>query len=239
VIVFDDADIEAACSAAVSAFDSHGASGNGGACVFVHRSLASSLVARLAARAGRLHIGPATGSETNVGPLTDGVQLARMLRFINACVDRGAKLAAGGHRVADPDLVGGFFLAPTVLAGCTDDMLTSDAVAGPLLAVLVFDDECEVLERANAALRGGAAAIFTRDADRAQRIVAAVRAETAWINAFDPPTRPSPRDRMDANIGSMPCHWAALLRLVRVKRIHAETVRRPSRAGVTQARLEL
>lgn len=240
VIVFDDADVEAACSAAVSAFDSNGATGNGGACVFVQRSLASGLVTRLAARAGRLHIGPATGSETDVGPLTDGTQLARMLSFINACVESGAKLAAGGHRVADPDLVGGFFLAPTVLTGCTDDMLTPAAgAAGPLLAVLGFDDECEVIERANAAFRGGAAAIFTRDADRAQRIVAAVRADTAWINSFDPPTRPSSRDRMDANIVSMPCHWATLLRLVRVKRIHAEPVRRPSRAGVTQAHLEL
>ena len=107
------------------------------------------------------------------------------------------------------------------------------------MAVSSFDDECEVLERAKATIRCGAAAIFTRDADRARRIVEAVSAETVWINTFDPPARPSPRDRMDANIASMPGHWAALLRLVRVKRIHAETVRRPSPARVTQAQLKL
>lgn len=239
LIIFDDADIEAACSAAVSAFDSHGATGNGGACVFVQKGVASSLVARLAARAGRLRIGPPTGSATKVGPLTDGVQLAGMLRFINACVDRGAKLAAGGYRAADPDLAGGFFIAPTVLADCTDDMLTPAAGAGPLMAVSSFDDECEVLERANAAIRCGTVGIFTRDADRAHRVIAALRTETAWINTFDPPTRPSSRDRMDANIASLPGHWAALLRLVRVKRIHAEAVRYPSTARVAQAQLEL
>lgn len=229
LIVFDDADVDAACKAAVSALDSHGATGNSGARVFVQRSMVDRLVARLTRQVGRLHIGRPTDRLTDIGPLSTGTQLAGMLEFVTACVEGGARVAAGGHRVSAPELADGFFIAPTVLANCTDDMMTArTACTGPLLAVLPFDSECEVVRRANDGACLGGAAIFTGDSDRAIGVATALRTEAVWINTFDSATRMSNLEQMQTGTSLFPGDLACLLRYVRSTAIHISAVEKES-----------
>jgi betaine-aldehyde dehydrogenase len=222
LIVFDDADVEAVCKAAVSALDSRGETGNSGARVFVQRSMVDRLVARLIRHVGRLHVGRPTVRSTDVGPLITGTHLASMLQFVASCVEGGAHVVAGGQRAAAPELADGFFIAPTVLANCTDDMMTAHATCtGPLLAVLPFDSECEVVRRANGGACLDGAAIFTSDTDRAIGVATALKTEAAWINTFDPSTRKSDQGQVQTDL-------ACVLRYVRSTVIHTGAVEKVS-----------
>jgi betaine-aldehyde dehydrogenase len=229
LIVFNDADIEAASRAAVSTFDSHGFSGNGGARVFVQRSIVEPVLARLSALTSRLRLGRPMDRATDVGPLISSAQLASMLQLVTSCVATGARLVAGGHRVAARDAAGGFFIAPTILADCTDEMtIASQGVHGPLLYVLPFDTECEVVQRVNAAIDFGGTGIFTRDTDRANRVVRALKSDTCWVDPSSAPSIELPWERTDTSISALPGQLADLLRFTRKTVVHTGVFGRSS-----------
>jgi len=221
LIVFSDSDIEAACRAAVSTFDSHGRNGNGGARVFVQRSVAERVLTRVSALTSRLRVGLPMDHATDVGPLICGVQLASMLDLVTSCVATGARLVVGGHRVVVRDAAGGFFLAPTVLADCTDAMTRArQGVSGPLLYVLPFDNESEVVRRVNAGTDLGDTGIFARDTDRANRVVTALASHTCWINLSGASSIEGPWERADVGISALAGQLAGLLRFSRSMVVH-------------------
>jgi betaine-aldehyde dehydrogenase len=98
----------------------------------------------------------------------------------------GARVVVGGYRVTTADLANGFFVAPTVFDECHDDMaIVREEIFGPVMSLLEFDEEDEVVARANATDFGLAAGIFTNDLTRAHRVIAGLQAGTCWINHYN------------------------------------------------------
>jgi betaine-aldehyde dehydrogenase len=109
-----------------------------------------------------------------------------VLAYIEAGRKAGARLLCGGGAPADPALGDGYFVLPTIFAECTDEMaIVREEIFGPVMAVLAFDDEAEVVRRANDTEFGLAAGVFTRDLARAHRVVAALEAGVCWINNYN------------------------------------------------------
>ena len=99
--------------------------------------------------------------------------------------DSGARHVVGGEIPDDPVLAAGNYVTPAVFADCADDMgFVTDEVFGPLMAVLPFDDEAEVVARANATPYGLSGAVFSRDLARANRVANAIEAGSVWINDY-------------------------------------------------------
>jgi betaine-aldehyde dehydrogenase len=112
--------------------------------------------------------------------------MEKVLGYIALGRQQGASLLTGGHRVTAGALAQGSFIAPTIFTDCTDTMgIVREEIFGPVMAVLDFDDEDEVVARANATQFGLAAGIFTRDLARAHRVIAALDAGTCWINTYN------------------------------------------------------
>jgi betaine-aldehyde dehydrogenase len=187
LIVFEDAQLDNAVSGALLGnFYSAGEVCSNGTRVFVHRSISAAFRERLSRRVQALRVGDPLDPATQIGALISEEHLAKVLGYIGRGRAEGARLLAGGGRLTDGDLANGFFVAPTVFDQCHDDMsLVREEIFGPVMCVLEVDDEAEVLERANATEFGLAAGVFTRDIQRAHRMVAALEAGTCWINHYN------------------------------------------------------
>lgn len=183
LIIFDDADLESAVSAAINAnFFATGQVCSNGTRVFVHRGIKDAFLARLTARLARAVIGDPREEATTFGPMVSEEQLAIVLRYIEIGKAEGARLITGGARLDRP----GAFVAPTVFADVTDEMtIAREEIFGPVMSVLDFDTEEEVITRANATDLGLSGAVFTRDLARGHRVVHAIEAGSVWINQYN------------------------------------------------------
>jgi betaine-aldehyde dehydrogenase len=187
LIVFEDAKLDNAVSGALLAnFYSAGEVCSNGTRVFVHREIKAAFIEQLVARVAAMKIGDPMDPLTQVGALISQAHMEKVLGYIDRGRAEGATVLVGGHRVTEGPLADGFFVAPTVFDGCTDDMaIVREEIFGPVMTVLAFDDEDEVIARANATAFGLAAGVFTRDLARAHRAVAKLQAGTCWINHYN------------------------------------------------------
>jgi betaine-aldehyde dehydrogenase len=187
LIVFDDAKLENAVAGALLAnFYSAGEVCSNGTRVFVQRGIKKRFLERLQARAGALIIGDPSDPRTQVGALISEAHMQRVLDYIARGKAEGARLVLGGARVTRGALAKGFFVAPTVFDACRDDMtIVREEIFGPVMAVLDFEDEAEVIERANATEYGLSAGVFTNELARAHRVIAKLQAGTCWINHYN------------------------------------------------------
>ena len=183
LIIFDDADLENAVSGAILAnFYSTGQICSNGTRVFVQRKIQDAFLERLVERLGQAVIGDPQDETTNFGPMVSQRQLDIVLEYFEKAKNEGARLITGGNPIAGD----GFFIEPTVFADVTDDMtIACEEVFGPLMSVLTFDDENEVITRANATEFGLAAGVFTADLSRGHRMVDALDAGTCFINSYN------------------------------------------------------
>ena len=187
LIVFDDADLDNAVAAALMAnFYTQGEICTNGTRVFVQRGLLDEFLSRLAARTRALRIGDPTDPATQVGALVSRDHMDKVLGYIEAGKQSGARVICGGRRASVAGFPDGCFVEPTIFADCDDDMrIVREEIFGPVMAVLPFDDEDEVIRRANATDYGLAAGVFTRDLARAHRVVARLQAGICWINNYN------------------------------------------------------
>ena len=183
LIIFDDADLENAVSGAILAnFYSTGQICSNGTRVFVQRKIQDAFLERLVERLGQAVIGDPQDETTNFGPMISQRQMDIVLEYFEKAKNEGARLITGGNPIAGD----GFFIEPTVFADVTDDMtIACEEVFGPLMSVLTFDDENEVITRANATEFGLAAGVFTADLSRGHRMVDALDAGTCFINSYN------------------------------------------------------
>ncbi len=183
LVIFDDASLEDAVGAAMLAnFYSAGQICSNGTRVFVQRGLLARFLERLKVRTESILIGEPLDEATQMGPLVSAPHLDKVMSYVEAWLREGADLVTGGARLNRP----GNYMQPTVFAGVTDAMtIAREEIFGPVMAVLTFDTEDEVIERANATEFGLAAGVFTADLARAHRVIGRLQAGTCWINAYN------------------------------------------------------
>jgi len=187
MIVFSDADLENAVGGAMMAnFYSTGQVCSNGTRVFVERSVHDRFLDRLTERTRKIRIGDPLDPDTQMGPLISRAQHDRVTGYIEAGRREGATLHLGGGVPALQGLEGGYFIEPTIFTGVTDGMrIAREEIFGPVMTVLKFDDEQEVVARANDTEFGLSAGVFTRDIARAHRVIAEMQAGTCWINTYN------------------------------------------------------
>ena len=185
LIVFDDADLDDAVSGALLAnFYSAGEVCSNGTRVFLHESMQGAVPGQLTARVKRMRIGDPLDPEDPCRRADLRRAHGQGARLYRPRARRGRE----GPRRRRPRrrraaLGRGFFVAPTVFDGCRDDMaIVREEIFGPVMSVLSFADEDEVIARANATEYGLSAGVFTRDLARAHRVIAKLEAGTCWIN---------------------------------------------------------
>ncbi len=186
LIVFEDADLDSAVTGALLAnFYTQGEVCSNGTRVFVHERLHNAFIDALVPRVEKLQVGDPMDPGTHVGALISRAHRERVLGYIEAGKAAGARLLCGGEVPGDAP-AGGAFLTPAVFTECADDMkLVREEIFGPVMAVLTFADEDEVVRRANDTQYGLSAGLFTRDLARAHRVAARLQAGTVWINTYN------------------------------------------------------
>ncbi|CAE6814613.1 betaine-aldehyde dehydrogenase [Paraburkholderia domus] len=186
LLVFDDANPERAADIAMSAnFFSSGQVCTNGTRVFVQRSVLERFEALVLERVKRIRVGAPTDADTNFGPLVSAAQLQKVLGYIESGVQEGARLIAGGKRLTEGHFRNGQYVEPTVFTGCHDDMrIVREEIFGPVMSILVFDDEDEAISRANNTAYGLAAGVVTENLARAHRVIHRLEAGICWINTW-------------------------------------------------------
>ncbi|MGI9422927.1 MAG: betaine-aldehyde dehydrogenase, partial [Hyphomicrobiaceae bacterium] len=161
LIIFDDADIDNAASGAILGnFYSSGQVCSNGTRVYVQTGIKDAFLSRLTERVAKAKIGDPMDPDVSFGPLVSEDQMRIVLGYIGKGIDQGARLVYGGKRLDRQ----GFYLEPTIFADVTDDMtIAREEIFGPVMSVLDFETEEEVLARANDTVFGLAAGVFTKD----------------------------------------------------------------------------
>ncbi len=183
-IFFDDVRVDDVLNGVIAGiFAAAGQTCVAGSRLLVHRAVADELVEKVAARARTVRLGDPTSPETEMGPLSQEKIWSGVRSRVDEAIVDGAELVAGGPDADRPDQ--GWFYAPTVLDGVTNDMAVArNELFGPVLSVIRFDDEDEAVALANDSPFALAAGVWTRDLGRAHRVAGALDTGTVWVNMY-------------------------------------------------------
>ena len=185
-IVFPDFEdiTRAAKTVAGSMFFNQGESCNAPSRVFVHESVADQFLAVVAAEAPRYQPGDPLSGSAEMGAIVDETQLRTVLGYIDAGQTEGAKVVTGGKRARTES--GGFFVEPTVFDGVNNTMkIAREEIFGPVMSVIRFKTEAEVIAMANDSSYGLQASVWSHNVNRAHRVARALRAGTVHVNQYD------------------------------------------------------
>src|SRR5947209_7616313 len=184
-IVFADSDIDNAVKGAINGiFYGKGEVCNAGSRLFVENKVRDEFLEKLVGRAKKMQPADPLDPKTRLGAIVSQEQMQTVLSYVEAGKKEGAKLIAGGNRVS-VDGGKGFFLEPTIFGEVTNDMtIAQEEIFGPVLATLSFEDVDQVIDLANRNQYGLAAAVWTRDIKKANKVSRQLRAGTVWINTY-------------------------------------------------------
>jgi betaine-aldehyde dehydrogenase len=187
-IVFADADLESAVDGALfGAFANQGEVCSAGSRLLVERSVHERLVEGMLQKVPRIKLGHGLEPGVKMGPLVSSAHRKEVEAYIKIGCDEGAKLVCGGKRPQGAAFVKGNFLEPTIF----DDVKPSlrifrEEIFGPVLSVTPFDTEEEAIRLANDTDYGLAAAVWTKNINRAMRVIGRLRAGITWVNTYHP-----------------------------------------------------
>jgi acyl-CoA reductase-like NAD-dependent aldehyde dehydrogenase len=184
VMVFEDADLESAVNGVMAGiFGASGQSCVAGSRLYLQEGVADAFLDDLVGRAAEIRIGDPLAEETQMGPLATEGQMTRIEAEVAKAIGQGAKLRHGGKKPAH--LNAGWYYEPTILeCPAQETGIVDTELFGPVLSVLRFKTEDEVVRLANDTRYGLACGIFTRDGARALRVAKATRAGIVWINTY-------------------------------------------------------
>ncbi|MBS0211245.1 MAG: aldehyde dehydrogenase family protein [Planctomycetes bacterium] len=181
-VIFADCDLDQAVAGAHHAIYFHGGQCcTAGSRLFVEEKIRDEFVSRLAEKAKQRKVGDPLDPTTEQGPQVSQEQMDKILGYVNVGQKEGAKLVTGGQRVGGK----GFFVSPTIFDNVKDEMtIAKEEIFGPVVSVLPFKNIDEVITRANNTFYGLAAAIWTKDLDKAHTYAREVKAGTVWVNCY-------------------------------------------------------
>jgi betaine-aldehyde dehydrogenase len=185
LIAYPDADPDEVASAAIRGmnFAWCGQSCGSTSRAFLHEKIHDAVIARIKEHIKAFKPGIPTDPATTMGAVISQVQFDRVMSYIESAKSEGAQLIAGGKRPDDPALANGFFVEATVFAGVTPAMkIAREEIFGPVLSLLKWSDEAEMLQEVNAVEYGLTASIWTNDLSTAHRTAMEVQAGYVWIN---------------------------------------------------------
>lgn len=185
-IVFSDANLKAAIKGiADGIFEGSGQSCVAGSRLFVQRGVLDQVVGMLISRTKAIKVGQPDAAESQMGPVASFKHRAHIERYIQAAKDDGGEILTGGARSDDPSLEAGAFVLPTVIAGLASQSVpVREEIFGPVLCVLPFEDEDDLIEQANDSMFGLASGIWTSNYQRAWRVAGDLEVGLVWINTY-------------------------------------------------------
>jgi aldehyde dehydrogenase (NAD+) len=187
-IVFADADMDQAISGAMMGiFFNQGQVCCAGSRLFVEEKVKDEFLGRLKERASRINVGDPMDKATHMGPQVSAEQLSRIKSYVDVAQKEGATVLAGGE---SPKLEGafqtGYFFQPTIFSDVNNKMrVAQEEIFGPVVSVITFRDEDDLIKQANDTIYGLSAGIWTRDITRAHRFAKEIKAGVIWINTFN------------------------------------------------------
>lgn len=185
-IVFDDCDVDLAIAGILfGIFSSSGQSCIAGARLFVQQSIYDNFVARLVTATRALKVGHPFDAATQVSSLVHPEHLQSVARYVDLAREEGGTILCGGSAPEAAELQAGAYYLPTIIAGLSNTARTCrEEIFGPVLVVIPFEDEADVIAQGNDNDYGLACGIWSSDHRRCQRVARAIRAGTVWINTY-------------------------------------------------------
>lgn len=194
LIVFDDANFDLAVQTALDAnFYTAGEVCSNATRIFVHDTIADDFIAAMIDKTQAMTVGDPMAEDVSMGALISEAHLTKVLDYVRIGVEEGATLATGGNRIHPQGFENGYFMEPTILTDCTDQMrVVKEEIFGPVMSVLRFQTEDEAITRANSTDFGLGAGLMTQDIARAHRVAAALESGNVWVNTYNllPPGLP-------------------------------------------------
>ncbi|OBU09652.1 aldehyde dehydrogenase family protein [Morganella psychrotolerans] len=185
-IVFPDANMEKAVKyAAIAILMNQGQACESGSRLFLHKDIHDEFLKKLKARFESVNVGDPMAKETQMGSQVSQGQLDTILGYVELAKKEGATVLTGGERLTHDGLDAGFFMKPTIITNVTNQMrVAREEIFGPVLVVIPFSNEDEVVAMANDSEYGLGGAVWTQDINRALRVAKAVRTGRMWVNTY-------------------------------------------------------
>lgn len=187
VIIFDDCDYDHMLATTIkSSFSNTGQICLCGSRIFVQRKIYDRFVHDFTARTSQLKVGDPSDPATDIGALISEAHMKKVMTYIELAAQEGGQIVTGGNTVnLEGNLSGGYFLEPTVITGLDEKCRTNtEEIFGPVVTIMPFDTEDEVVQYANATTYGLASVVWTENLSRAHRVAAAMESGIVWINCW-------------------------------------------------------